>query len=137
VVLVETFSRGTLDPRYVTGFVEGNGSFTYSRSGRQLSLYFAVKLPEIDRGTLEELRHFFGGAGRIYPVGAGRSAYYRISHRAELLAVVHHFDAYPLRTHKHDAYVIWRQMVLAKQQFRNPDRSTLAALAAQLSALPV
>src|SRR3954454_4331406 len=51
-VYMETFSRGTspapLDPWYVTGFVEGEGAFTYSRSGKQLALYFGLKLSRDD-----------------------------------------------------------------------------------------
>lgn len=121
---------------YVTGFVDGNGSFTYGRSGRQLALYFAVKLATADRRVLEDLQAYFRGAGRIYAVApAGASLYYRISHRTDLMEVVRHFDAHPLRTRKRDAYAIWRDMVIAKQQFRTPDRALLDRLAAQLSAL--
>lgn len=134
-VPVETFSRGTVDPHYVTGFVEGAGSFTYSRSGRQLAVYFSVRLPESDRPLLDELQQFFSGAGKIYTVGDAGSAFYRVSHRLELTAVVEHFDAYPLRSHKAAAYEIWREMVRVKQQFRAPDRDRLEQLAAQLSAL--
>ena len=118
----------------MTGFVEAAGSFTYSRSGKQLAVYFSVRLPEVDRGLLEELQQFFGGAGRIYPGAGARSAFYRVSHRIELNAVVSHFDAYPLRSHKAAAYAIWREMVVLKQQFRAPDRERLERLAEQLSA---
>ena len=143
---METFSRGTLDPHWVTGFADGESSFTYSRSGRQLGLYFAVKLTAIERPLLEELQEFFG-AGRIYDVaaraptersGATKSAaYFRVTARDELMRVVQHFDEYPLRSSKKAVYDVWRLMVLAKQQFRNPDRDMLDALANQLTALSV
>jgi hypothetical protein len=134
---VETFSRGTLDPHWVTGFADGDASFTYSRSGRQLALYFAVKLTAADRPLLEEIQQFFQGSGRIYEVGAAprTAAYYRISRRDELMTVVDHFDAYPLRSTKKQVYDLWRQMVLAKQQFRQPDRELLDGLAEKISAL--
>jgi hypothetical protein len=144
-VLVETFSRETLDPHYVTGFTDGEGAFTYSRSGNQLALYYALKLTATDLPILEEIQMFFGGIGRIYDVkarapgprsGATKSAkYYRVSHRDELAVIVDHFDRYPLRTTKRSVYEVWRLMVLLKRKFRQPDRNMLDQLAAQLSSL--
>jgi hypothetical protein len=131
----------------VTGFSDGEASFTYSRSGNQLGLYYAVKLTATERPLLEELQVFFGGVGRIYDVAAraagARSAaaksaaYFRITHRDELSRVLDHFDRYPLRSNKKQVYEIWRLMVLAKQQFRKPDRGMLDALAEQITALCV
>jgi len=135
---METFSRGTsiaeLDPWYVTGFIEAQGSFTYSRNGRQMALYFGIKLPEVDEPVLHAIRDFFGGIGSIYPVQAGASAYFRVCRREQLAVVVDHFDTYPLRGSKRAAYEIWREMVLLKQRFRQPPRDELRLLAEQLSA---
>lgn len=135
---METFSRETLltelDPWYVTGFVEGEGTFTYSRNGRQMALYFAVKLPEADEPILQAIRDFFGGVGSIYFLRARASAYYRVCRREQLPVIVEHFDTYPLRGSKAAAYAIWREMVVLKQRFRQPDRDALLDLAAQLSA---
>jgi LAGLIDADG endonuclease len=128
---VETFSRGTLDPWYVTGLIDGIGTFTYSRSGRQIALYFAVKTAS-ERGLLTELAAFFQ-AGTIYEVRG--SSYLRVQHRSELPKIVDHFDRYPLRSSKHAVFLIWREMVAVKQEFRRPDRDRLAALANELTAL--
>lgn len=130
---METFSRGTLDPHWVTGFADGDSSFTYSRSGKQLALYFAIKLTALERPLLEELQTFFAG-GSLFDVASG-GVYFRVQRRDELMRVVDHFDAYPLRSSKKAVYEVWRLMVLAKQQFRNPDRATLDVLADQLTAL--
>jgi hypothetical protein len=142
----ETFSRGTqlLDPWYVTGFVEGEGAFTFSRNGRQMALYFAIKLTGADRALLEDIRAHFG-VGAIYKVAARsaptpssgytkEAAYYRVSRRDDLERVVEHFDRYPLRGVKARSYAIWRQMVVLKREFRKPQRDELERLAAQLSA---
>ena len=129
----------------MTGFVEGEGAFTFSRSGRQLALYFAVKLTGADRGILEALQHYFSGAGAIYDVVARAAptpssghtkaaVYYRICRRDELDRVVEHFDRHPLRGTKAASYAIWRQMVILKRQFRKPPREELEQLSAQLSA---
>lgn len=135
---METFPRETslseLDPWYVTGFVEGEGTFTYSRNGRQMQLYFAIKLAEADEPILQAIRDFFGGIGSIYFVRPRASAYYRVCRREQLAVIVDHFDTYPLHGSKAAAYRIWREMVVIKQRFRRPLRDELQELAAQLSA---
>ena len=113
-----------LHPEYVTGFCEGHGTFTYSRSGRQLAVYFGI------RGEgLDEIAAFFG-VGKIYG-----GNYYRVTHRDDLAVIVRHFDEHPLRTKKRAAFEIWRQMVAAKRAFRATDREQLDRLASELSAL--
>ena len=105
---VDEFFGEKVPPWYITGFTESAGSFTFSRSGKQLLLVFAVRLPESNRPLLESLRRFFR-AGRIYRAGPG--CYYRINRPTELLRVVDHFDRHPLRGAKQAAYRIWREMV--------------------------
>ena len=113
----------------MTGFADAAGSFTYSRSSKQLALYFSVKVTDADRPVLEDIQAFLD-AGRIY-----EPAYFRVTRREELIRVVDHFDRYPLRSSKREVYELWREMVVAKQQFRRPDRDRLADLADRLSAL--
>ena len=125
---METFSRGTLEPAYVTGFVDAAGSFTYSRSSKQLALYFALKVSADDRPLVEDIQAFFGGIGRIYA-----EAYYRVTRREELMSIVEHFDRHPLKSSKRGVYELWREMVIAKQEFRRPDREKLDRLADQIS----
>ena len=108
---LNAFSWDKFPPWYVTGFTESAGSFTFSRSGKQLLLVFAVRMPRPNRPLLESLGRFFR-AGRIYD--AGRSCYYRVNRPIELLRVVDHFDHYPLRGEKQAAYRIWREMVYLK-----------------------
>ena len=144
-VSMETFPRETLAPWFVTGFVEGDGTFTYSRSGQQIGLYFAVKLTASDLTLLEQIQEFFGGIGTIYKVGrrAPRSNsgytktayYFRVTRNSDLLRVVEHFDHYPLRSSKASAFLVWKEMVQLKSRFRKPDRARLDTLAAQLSSL--
>jgi hypothetical protein len=128
----------------VTGFVEGAGSFTYNRSGDQLTLVFAVRLTESNRPLLEQLQRFFGGIGKIYstPVARDRKearrarnvCYYRVNRTRDLLRVVEHFDAHPLRGDKQKAFGLWREMVFLRATHhgsRPPDE--LKELAAKLS----
>ena len=116
-----------MDPNYVTGFSDAAGSFTYSRSGRQIAMYYSIK--SSDRATLEAIQTYFGGVGSLY------AGYYRVTHRDDLAVIVEHFDAYPLRGKKRRSYAIWREMVQLKRAFRAPDRARLDELAEQLSAV--
>lgn len=114
-----------LDPWYVTGFLDGEGCFTFSRSGRALALYFAIKAADRDRGILEEIRTFFGGAGRIYEIGdrparipGGRpskaACYFRVARLTQLKAVIDHLDRYPLRGPRAATYALWREIFQRK-----------------------
>jgi len=96
-------------PWYVTGLLEGQGVFTYSRSGRHLTVVFALRQPAGDRRLLDELRDFFGGAGRLYTGG-----YWKVTRPRDLLRIVGHIDAFPLRGDRRRAYGVWRQMVFVK-----------------------
>jgi hypothetical protein len=132
-----------VNPWYVTGFAEGCGSFTYSRSSGVFGLYFALKVGVTDLPILQGIQAFFRGAGRIYII-RGRSeklvkraqaAYFRVTRAAELPRVVAHFDRYRLAGSKVEQYAIWREMVSLKQRFRRPDVERLTLMAARLSAL--
>jgi hypothetical protein len=132
---VETFSRETLDPWFVTGFVDGEGSFTFSRSGKQIALYFAIKLAATERAFLEAIQAFFGGVGRIYDVAARTKAVvmFRVTRIDDLVQVVTHFDSYPLQSEKRRVYEVWRRMVDLKREFRKADHDALDELAVELS----
>jgi hypothetical protein len=133
-----------LDPWFVTGFAEGEGSFTFSRSGPRLALYFAIKLTRADRPLLVAVQEFFSGVGKIYDVGprgpsptAGltkAASYYRVCRRDDLARVVAHFDEYPLRGAKASSYRIWREMVELRRQPARLIRPDLDGLARALSA---
>ena len=133
-----------LPPWYITGFCEGGVAFTFSRHGRGLDLYFAIKLNADDRNLVMQVRDFFG-VGNIYKVksrlpmarsGNTREAvYYRVTKISHLEVVVQHFDKYPLVGKKRSAYQIWKKMFLLKKNFRNPDFDRLQELAFALSDL--
>ena len=114
-----------LNPWYITGLCEGEGSFTFSRSGRHIGLYFAVKLTKADEKLLYGIYEFFG-VGKIYnvkPLIPGKfsgytkaSVYYRITKTSELESVIMHFDQYPLKGEKAKRYRIWKELFLLKKK---------------------
>jgi len=133
-----------LNPWYVTGFCDGESAFTYSRSGKNLNLYFAIRLNFEDRDLLYKIRDFFG-VGKIYvgrPAKPGKysghtrtSFYYRVARIAELDKIINHFARYPLVGKKAASFAIWKEMVEAKKRFRRPKRDELNRLADELSGL--
>jgi LAGLIDADG endonuclease len=134
--------KHSADPWYITGFAEGCASFTYSRSGGVVALYFGIKVSIKDQAILQAVQAFFDGIGRIYrsrasskPVvkAAPDFLYFRVNRARELGQLVGHFDRYPLTGAKAQQYQTWREMVRIKQRFRRPDIQRLAALASQLS----
>jgi len=133
-----------LDPWYISGFSAGEGTFTYSRSGKNLNLYFAIKLNFEDRDLLYKIKSFFG-VGKIY-VGkptpprkhSGHTRtyfYYRVSKIAELNRIIEHFDNYPLIGKKATSFSIWKDMVKYKKAYRKPQYDKLNDLASKLSAV--
>ena len=133
-------------PWYVTGLCDGEAAFTYSRtnSGKNLGLYFSIKLSNGEAPLLAKLRAFFG-AGLIYKVKAraprafsgrtGASLLYRVSRLNELALVIAHFDAFPPRGRKAQAYRLWREMYRVKREGRHGDKTRLFELASALSSL--
>ncbi|MEB3323439.1 MAG: LAGLIDADG family homing endonuclease [Synechococcaceae cyanobacterium] len=136
---MRTVNRSSLPPEYVTGLVEASGSFTFSRSRGQFSLYFAIRLGHADAEVLRAVQRYFRGHGRIYSVRPASKAskpasYYRVNRLAELRRIVLHFDRYPLRGSKRRSYEIWKRMVMLKvATFGEPPGARLETLARALS----
>jgi hypothetical protein len=105
-----------LAPLYVTGLLEGQGMFTYSRSGANLTLVFGIRLTARDRPLLERVRSFFGQAGRIY-LRPPSSCYYRVTRPRELLRIVEHFEAHPLEGERRRLFETWREMVFLRATY--------------------
>lgn len=142
--LRETIQEYSLNPWYVTGLVDGEGSFTFSRSGNHMGLYFAIRLNDQDKELLSSIQRFFGGIGHLYSVKAFTSnsgktkaaCYYRVTRIDDLLKIVKHFDDYPLEGLKGQSFHVWRDMVLIKRDnYRKKHIDKLETLAQKLSAI--
>jgi len=109
-VLMRTFHHAS----YVTGLVEGAGSFTFNRNGERVTPVFAVRMKATSRNLLEELQSFFDNAGTIYETNEQNACLFRVNRTRELLRVVQHFDEHPLRGDKRIAFRLWREMVFLR-----------------------
>lgn len=133
-----------LDPNYVTGFCEGEASFTFVRNGAGINLRFAIRLHESDRALIHSLRDFFA-VGAIYEVGprapgpnsgrTGPSFYYCATSVRDLLRIASHFESFPLRGRKAENFTVWRRMLELKTQRQRNNFSILQQLALTLSGM--
>lgn len=129
--------RTLLHPSWVTGFVEGAGSFTFNRSGERITPVFAVRMKAGGRRLLEELQAFFGDAGKIYATQDNNACLYRVNRTRDLLRVVEHFDEHALRGEKRNAFHVWREMVFLRATHHgHATPETMRALAEHLSRQP-
>ena len=128
-------SRGSLEPWYVTGLADASGSFTFNRTARgsNMTLVFSIKVGARDRALLEELQSFFG-VGKVYDVRMAGASLFKVTRSDALLAIVDHFEAFPLKSSSGAAFEIWREMVRLKaESFRRPPMEKLDELAESLA----
>ena len=130
----------------MTGFCEGEGTFTYNRSSKKnVALVFAVKLSAADGALLERLKEFFG-CGNLYAVKPRFSTeynprtkaavYYRVSKVQDLVEkIVPHFDKHPLRGKKARRFALWREAVMLKRNRFSVDHERLSRVLYYLSRL--
>jgi hypothetical protein len=101
-----------LNPNYVTGFTDAEGSFLINiqkRSelilGSSTSLSFKIKLHLKDKQLLEKICNFFN-VGKIYIRKDGYIEYI-VNSMKDLEVIINHFNHYPLITQKLSDYKIF------------------------------
>ena len=94
-----------LDPNFVSGFVDGEGSFSvtfikdkYYKSGWQIKTSFSIGLHKKDKALLENIQNFLS-AGKISRLGVD-SVQFRVQSIKEIKMIIEHFSNYPLITQK-------------------------------------
>jgi hypothetical protein len=97
-----------LHPYYVTGFTDGDGSFSIRiRKSKTNKVGFTVG-PVYSIGAeanieklklLKKVQNFFGGVGSISKCG-GNMYIYEVSSLKSLNIIINHFENYPLETTK-------------------------------------
>ena len=126
---VEKTPELILNPWFVTGFIDGEGSFILSiyknkrcSTGWAVSLIFSIGLHENDRILLALFQKYFGVGKIYYETGRGVIRY-RVSSQKDLLKIINHFDNYPLITNKLADYNLFKQafeLVQSEQHFCPP-----------------
>ena len=105
-----------MNPWWVTGFTDGEGSFTVSltRDNRLKSRWrvrplFQISLHKKDSPLLEQIKNFLG-VGRIYKLN-NNAIIYKVYSEKELLVIQKHFEKFPLQSQKSADYELWSEVL--------------------------
>lgn len=120
----ERIQRKKLNPNYVSGFIDGEGSFSISigkhktlKRGFEVRPEFEIELRKDDQEILERLLITIG-TGRIYDCSYDRygwypHAKYKITSIWEMKEYLFPFlDKYPLQAKKAKSYILFKEIVL-------------------------
>lgn len=114
-----THPLSTLDPWFITGFVDAEGCFMIGltkselyRSGYQVTAIFKISLRRTrkDYTLLCQIRDYFG-IGIITKHGE-TTLQYMVRSIKDLNVILSHFDAYPLFSQKRSDYILFKQAIV-------------------------
>lgn len=94
-----------LNPNWVTGFIDGEGSFFIAliagtgSTKKKVSLRLSVSQKTHSQGVLHELKDFFG-CGQVIPSSRGCMRFVVQSQKDIIQKIIPHFTNYPLQTSK-------------------------------------
>lgn len=128
-----TLSQSPLHPWYVSGFVDGDGSFTISITKNKLKTEgwlagarFAVELSKSDALLLYKLKSYFG-VGTIIENSINGTLIYSVqSIKALVNVILPHFTKYPLKTQKQGDLLLFKAAVelISKKEHLNMEGLT-------------
>lgn len=108
-----------IKPLWVTGFSDGESSFSVSisrntlyKTGYTFIPAFSIELKDKDLDLLYKIQTFFKGVGKIHKIKDKGHAVYTVSSISELEEViVPHFVKYPLLTVKRITFLLFKDVV--------------------------
>lgn len=101
-----------LDPDWVSGFSEGDGSLFVTISGEpnRVRVMYSLGLNERDLPLIKKIQEFFGGIGRI--TSYSNVVQYRVFDLKDICRVlIPHFDTYNFNGNKLYNYLIWKEII--------------------------
>ena len=118
IALKPSVSKSNFNPWYITGLVDGEGSFMVRirrnskyRTGWTVVAIFSIAFDKKDLPLLEGIKAHFGGLGSIKKNGKGTFSY-RIESSEQIYNVIlPYFNKYPLITQKLGDYLLFREVV--------------------------
>lgn len=129
----EQIRRKKLNPHYVAGFIDGEGSFCVSigkhktmKRGLEVRVEFSIEVRADDREVLERILATIG-CGKVYDCSYERygwypHAKYKIGNKKDMVEHLFPFlDAYPLQAKKAEVYERFRKVVF---MFENKEHLT-------------
>ena len=134
----------SLNPWFLTGFTDGDGSFSILTSkdirGKLLCKVqpvFTFGLHKKDLPLLLMIQKYFGGVGNIHTRKADGTVYYNTSSVKDIIKyVIPHFDSYPLVSQKKADFLLFREIVILmskKEHLSNSGLTKIISLKASLN----
>ena len=111
-----TLKSISLYPQWITGFTDGEGSFSISAwksqttTGWKFKHIFTIGLHKKDKAVLELIKSYFGGQGEIYKKGKD-SLKYLVASKKDLKLIIDHFNKYSLLTKKQADFELFKRAV--------------------------
>lgn len=122
-----------LNPWFITGFVDAEGSFMVSilksstyRTGWEVQLSFQIKLHKRDLVLLKNIQASLVACAGIGRINSGKNeVVFRVRTLKEVLLLIDFFDLHPLITQKKADYNIFKQvaLIMKDKQHLTPSRS--------------
>ena len=103
-----------LNPDWVSGFIEGDGSFFVSTesANNRIRPGISIGLNVRDLALLKKIKEFFGDIGSISSTTANNSVIYKVFGLTQLNnIIIPHFNTYELAGNKLANFLIWRGIV--------------------------
>lgn len=111
-----------LDPYWITGFIEGDGSFIINLKsipskllpdgeGLSASAIISIGLDIREEPLLFKIKNFFNSFGSIYSYQSRGVVQLKIFKLQDLLIIIPHFKNYPLIGFKSYNFGIWKEIV--------------------------
>jgi hypothetical protein len=121
-------TRSTLDPSFVTGLVEAEGSFTLGffksdsyKMGYQIQAIFKITMHKKDKDLLCQIQDYFGAVGSVTKHGE-TTLQYIVKSLKDLDKIIAHFDQYPLLSQKYADYRLFKDGVSLIKNKQHLDR---------------
>ena len=132
-----------LDPNYITGFVDGEGSFSVCISPRnfknvkwEIRPSFSISQHRRNRGILFKIKDYFG-CGTIRPNRKDNTYKYEVRSLEELEnKIIPHFKKYPLQTDKKKDFEIFTSVIQIMKEGRHLTKDGLEEIINLLRKLP-
>lgn len=132
-----------LDPNYITGFVDGEGSFSISFTPRnfkdvkwEVRPSFSISQHRRNRGILFKIKEYFG-CGTIRPNRKDNTYKYEVRSLEDLeKKIIPHFRKYPLQTDKKKDFEIFTSVIEIMKKGEHLTRDGLQTIITLLKELP-
>ncbi len=132
-----------MDPNYITGFVDGEGSFSITISPRQFEKVkwevkpsFSVSQNKESRGVLFKIKDYFK-CGTIRPNRKDNTYKYEVRRLEDLdTKIIPHFKRYPLQTLKSKDFEVFTLTIKAMKEGNHLSEEGFQGIIKNLKTLP-